>query len=159
MIRILGLLLFLGLVGCNQSNSPTAEASQPAVAPNAPATDSAPPSDPVAASPLDAPLIGSIKEIPVAFHGRWASTPERCIQGGESVLSIHGDRIDFYESRASVLSVRIVKPLEIEVDLESTGEGSTWRSVRSFALSEDERTLTDPPRQDPIHKFVRVRCD
>jgi hypothetical protein len=91
------------------------------------------------------------------FRGRWASSENRCGVAHEGSLSIYEDRIDFYESRGKVLSVTVVSPMEVELQIESTGEGQTWQQVRRFVLSEGGRTLTDIT--NARYPFSRVRCD
>jgi hypothetical protein len=110
----------------------------------------------ILASP--APGIAQHLGVPVQFQGRWASSLERCQIPHEGSLTISEDRIDFYESRGRVLFVRVISPLEVELEIESTGEGQTWRHVRRFLLSDDKRSLTDLTYQDAVHRFSRVRC-
>ena len=93
--------------------------------------------------------------VPIDFRGRWASSEAQCGVPHEGSLTISEDRIDFYESRGKVLSVNEASPLQVEVEIESTGEGQTWRHLRRFVLSQDKRTLTDTTNS----AFSRVRCD
>ena len=94
--------------------------------------------------------------VPDQFRGKWAGSLAKCNVPSESSLSIHADRVDFYESRGKVLAVQLISDLEMEVHLESLGEGKTWPSTRRFKLSEDRRSLTDVTRRD--HQAVWVRC-
>jgi hypothetical protein len=94
--------------------------------------------------------------VPDRFRGRWAGSQAKCGVSSESSLAIYADRIDFYASRGRVLAVKVVSEKEVEVELESSGEGVVWRAVRRFRLSEDGRSLTDVTRED--HQAVRVRC-
>lgn len=94
--------------------------------------------------------------IPAQFRGHWAGSPAQCGSVHEARLTIHGDRVDFYESRGRILSVKPIGALEVELEMESTGEGETWRQVRRFVLSEDKRTLTDVTYESHM---TRVRCD
>ena len=94
--------------------------------------------------------------VPKQFRGKWAGSQVKCSAPSESSLLIEADRIDFYESRGRVLAVHIVGHLEVEVELESSGEGRVWHSTRRFRLSQDGRSLTDVTRRD--HQAVRVRC-
>src|SRR5918995_549351 len=82
-------------------------------------------------------------KVPIEFQGRWAGTQAQCGVAHEASLTIHEDRIDFYESRGKVLAAVVTRPLEVELEIEATGEGQTWREVRRFTLSDDKRTLTD----------------
>ena len=94
--------------------------------------------------------------VPDQFRGKWAGSQAKCKVPSESSLSIHADRVDFYESGGKVLAVQLISDLEMEVQLESSGEGQTWRSTRRFKLSEDKRSLTDVTRRD--YQALRVRC-
>ena len=96
-------------------------------------------------------------EVPAEFRGRWAGSENQCGSAHEGSLSIYEDRIDSYEGRGRVLSVFVVSPSEVELQIESTGEGQTWQEVRRFVLSEDGRTLTDIT--NARYPFSRVRCD
>ena len=95
--------------------------------------------------------------VPTEFRGRWAGSESQCGVAHEGSLSIYEDRIDFYESRGKVLAVTVVSPMEVELQIESTGEGQTWRNVRRFVLAEDGRTLTDIT--NARYPVARVRCD
>jgi hypothetical protein len=95
--------------------------------------------------------------VPDQFRGRWAGSQAKCGVSSESSLAIYADRIDFYASRGRVLAVRVIAEKEVEVDLESSGEGQVWHSTRRFGLSQDGRSLTDLTMRD--HPTVRVRCE
>jgi hypothetical protein len=103
-------------------------------------------------------VVGAAQEptVPDDFRGAWASSRTRCGTVHEGSLSITARRVDFYESRGSVLAVRLISPLEVELDLELTGEGESRRSVRRFVLSKDKSTLTDITNSR--YPFSRVRC-
>ena len=73
-------------------------------------------------------------------------------------MVIERNRVYFYESNGAVLAVRHPTPLRIELDLELTGERSTRRDTITVELSQDQRTQTDPTRQDPKHRLSRMRC-
>ena len=94
--------------------------------------------------------------VPDRFHGKWAGSESRCARPSESTLYISENQLDFWESRGRVLSVKSGGKLEIELELELTGEGSVWRETRQFRLSEDGHTLTDVTRIK--YPFARIRC-
>jgi len=107
---------------------------------------------------LAAPIIAQGQAtVPGQFRGKWAGSQAKCHVPSESSLAIYADRIDFYESRGRVLAVKVVGERDVEVELESSGEGQVWRSTRHFRLSEDGRSLTDVTR--PEYPTVRVRCE
>jgi hypothetical protein len=107
---------------------------------------------------LAAPVIAQGQAtVPDQFRGRWAGSQAKCGVPSEASLAIYGDRIDFYESHGRVLAVKVINKREIEVELESSGEGQVRRSRLRFGLSEDGRSLTDLTRRD--YPSVRVRCE
>ena len=93
---------------------------------------------------------------PVQFQGRWASTRNQCNIPHEGRLTLYPDRVEFHESRGKILSVSSRGPLEIELNVELTGEGETSHRVLRFVLSKDGRTLTDVTNRPPV---ARVHCD
>lgn len=100
--------------------------------------------------------IAQDSKVPREFQGKWAGSQVQCRVPHEASLTIDEDRIDFYESRGKVLSAVVTRPSEVELEIEATGEGQTWREVRRFTLSDDKRTLTDVTNSR--HHFSRVRC-
>jgi hypothetical protein len=94
--------------------------------------------------------------VPDQFRGKWAGSQVKCGVPSESNLAIYADRVDFYESRGRVLSVKVVSKREIEVELESSGEGQVWRTTLRFGISEDGSSLTDLTTGN--HQTIRVRC-
>jgi hypothetical protein len=108
-------------------------------------------------SPADSVRVDKgLATVPDQFRGTWAGSQAKCGAPSESSLSISADRVDFYASRGRVLAVKITGERDVEVELESSGEGQVWRSTRRFTLSEDTRSLTDVTTQ---YHTVRVRCD
>ena len=93
-------------------------------------------------------------QIPKQFHGDWGS-PGRCGTHHDGVLTIAGDKVNFYESRGRVISVKVLSATEIEVELESTGEGETNRETRLFKLSADGKSITNVMHHGTL---TRVRC-
>lgn len=93
--------------------------------------------------------------VPESFRGIWASSSERCGTAHEGSLTITATQVDFYASRGKVMSVRVLGSRDIEVELESRGEGEVWINKRRFVLSEDGRRLTNVMNN---HELTRVRC-
>lgn len=115
----------------------------------------------VRAAGLVTALVGTVAGaqdavVPAGFQGNWAAAQSRCMTSDEGNLTVVDDGFLFYESRARVLAVRQVSRYGTEFDLESSGEGQTWRDTRRYSLSADGNTLTDQTRAAP---FVRVRCE
>ena len=109
----------------------------------------------LAASSLD-PQVNSI---PAEFQGRWVSKPDQCRAPEQGWLYVYSVRLDFREGYATVVSVRQISALEIEVDLtwrDRSKAGEDWRQVHRFTLSQDGHTLTD---ERDRNRVLRVRCD
>ena len=94
--------------------------------------------------------------IPDPFRGQWAGRQTECGRAAESSLRVTADSVNFYASRGRVLAVDVMKDREIEVLLESSGEGQVWRQTRRFKLSEDGQSLTDLTTEGHV---VRGRCN
>jgi hypothetical protein len=109
---------------------------------------------------LSLPLGAAAQEqqVPIQFQGKWAGSLQTCSSPGDGRLEIGPNTIRFYESRGKILAVRVLDPQRIELDLELTGEGETWRESRKLALSTDRRILTDVTPTNPQHHAARVRC-
>jgi hypothetical protein len=96
--------------------------------------------------------------VPMSFQGRWAASLETCQSPGDGRLDISTDSVRFFASRGKVLAVRAKDLRSVELDLELTGEGATWRLTVHFVLSEDNHMLTDVSSANPQHHLSRVRC-
>lgn len=91
--------------------------------------------------------------VPDAFRGEWASRANHCFLPHEYRLHVTERLFNFGPERNVVVSQRAITSTEWEFGLQSSGSGST----RRFALSADQRQLTDlTDRGNPI---TRVRCD
>ena len=109
---------------------------------------------------LSIPLgaVAQDQPVPTQFQGKWAGSLKTCPSPGDGRLEIGPNTIRFYESRGKVLAVRVLDPQSVELDLELTGEGETWRETRKFVLSTDKRILTDVTPAHPQYHTARVRC-
>jgi hypothetical protein len=99
-------------------------------------------------------------KIPAEFQGRWVSSPDQCEAPAHGWLYVSSLRLEFREGYATVVSVRRISDLEIEVDLtwrEQSKRAKDWRQLRHFALSQDRHTLIEGQRDRD--STVRVRCD
>jgi hypothetical protein len=94
-------------------------------------------------------------QVPSPFRGGWASSIAQCGKHHEGELAITATRVDFYASRGKVLSIRSIGPRDIEIELESTGEGVVRRNTRRFVLSDDGHSLTNVLGSTGL---TRVRC-
>ena len=103
-------------------------------------------------------VIAQDEPVPKQFRGNWAGSLAQCGTTSESSLTVYANRVRFYESRGPVHRVRGISDMEIEVELELSGEGEVWRSTLRFRLSDNERTLTILTTQPPHSEYARVRC-
>ncbi len=110
---------------------------------------------PAAASAAATPDDSSVQNvIPMQFQGLWDSGLEICsspLSDGRLLIGL--DRLDFYESSASVVVVVTRGELEMTVTAEYSGEGSVWTESRNFQLSSDLSTLTNLD-----NNTVKYRC-
>jgi hypothetical protein len=104
---------------------------------------------------LAAPAFSQETVVPEGFRGKWASSLAWCGKDHDGSLTITDRQVDFYASRGKVLSVKVLGPNEIDVELESRGEGEVWRNTRRFVLSVDGKSLTNVMSN---HQLTRVKC-
>jgi hypothetical protein len=108
-------------------------------------------------SPLIALAQGS--RVPRQFQGVWAADLKSCPNPEDDLLRISADKIDFYERTGKVVTVRVRDKWTVELDLDMTGEGDSWRETLKLTLSEDRRTLKDiNSSENPTHHYSLVRC-
>ena len=103
------------------------------------------------AVPVTMPSPSPIASIPAAFQGRWGMVPNDCDPDradNKGLMTVSGDRLTFYESRATIGSLQQVTPTTLKGTLSYTGEGQTWQKATSLTLQDAGRTLireeTDP---------------
>ena len=93
-----------------------------------------------AASPVTVECEGVVRGaepalIPAAFRGRWAPEPAACLEGSGSqqIMTITADQIGFYESVATIGTLRAQGDDRITASVDFSGEGMRW--TRDMALS------------------------
>lgn len=95
-------------------------------------------------------------QIPENFHGEFRSSPSACgTDADDSVLVVSGDRLSFWENLATPQSIVLKGPNELRVSLLNEGEGETWNTEVSMALSQNGSVLTI---RENDFSFDRVRC-
>ena len=97
-------------------------------------------------------------KIPAALQGRWGLTPGDCTStrgDAKGLLTITGDLLRFYESRA-------VPSGQIEADEDSisgtfsfTGEGQTWSKNQSLQLQKQALVRTET---NPTASYTYAKC-
>ena len=105
-----------------------------------------------------APGIAATPSIPKNFQARWSSALKWCNVDDDGSLTIYANRIAFFDSHAKVLNVRVLSPLEVELDLKISGEGETWRATQRFTLSSDQKALIGPTDKNFVNGITRFRC-
>jgi hypothetical protein len=108
---------------------------------------------------LQTPAFARVSEIPTQFRGIWAASSESCPMPEDDLLKISAAGVDFYERTGKVVAVRVLDKLHVELELEMSGEGDTWRERLRLTLSKDLHTLTDiNSSENPKYHYSRVRC-
>jgi hypothetical protein len=108
---------------------------------------------------VQTPAIAQGEVIPNQFLGVWAASSRSCPMPEDDILKISAGRVDFYERTGKVVALHALDSLHIELELEMSGEGDTWRERLKLTLSKDLRTLTDiESSEKPNYHYSRVRC-
>ena len=103
----------------------------------------APDNEAVAAPVTNASAGGTAAAIPAAFHGRWGMVPADCTStrgDAKGLLTIDGESLRFYESRAIPRNIALNGPNEWRADLAYSGEGQTWSEITTVTLLNDAKT-------------------
>ena len=86
------------------------------------------------AAPAPAPVPNAtatptVTAIPAAMRGRWGLVAADCAPGSDvakGLMEVGAKTLTFYESRASLKSVRTAEPGRIRGDFAFSGEGQDW---------------------------------
>ena len=87
-----------------------------------------------------------VEPMPPALHGRWGLTPADCEPGrsdAKGLLTIAGDGLRFYESRAAVQRIVSQETDQIHATFDFTGEGREWRKGMMLDLDDGELVRRD----------------
>jgi hypothetical protein len=108
---------------------------------------------------VQTPAFAQRDVIPDQFLGVWAASSKSCPMPEDDLLRIGAGRVDFHERTGKVVAVHALGELRVELELEMSGEGDTWRETLKLTLSRDRRTLTDiESSEKPKYHYSRVRC-
>ena len=107
-----------------------------------------------------APAVPAGTMIPAAFHGRWGMGEGDCTStrgDAKGLITVAGDAITFYESRARLTRVTQDAPENFTGEFAFTGEGQTWAKAQNLKLTGSSNTLirTDT---EPSASFSYQRC-
>ncbi len=94
------------------------------------------------AAPPQPPQV-KLASIPKQFWGNWTQHPELCGQEGadDSVLDVAPKAVRFREVAGDVESVVIQNPMTIDITASFTGQGESWQSTTTYALSGSRQEL------------------
>lgn len=96
--------------------------------------------------------------IPSALHGRWGLTPADCTStkgDAKGLLVIDGERLQFYESRATPVANVKSAANSFSGDFAFTGEGQSWTRFQTLALQGEKLVRTE---SSPMASFTYARC-
>jgi hypothetical protein len=145
----LALALLLAACGSGREEAPAPEPTPAATERDVVPTATIPPPplapDPAPTNQTTTTIPGArgerMQAMPVAMHGVWAGEGTRCARSSDLRLEIAGDRLTFYESVAKPVAITRGEGSSIDVQLELSGEGDTWRERQTFTLSGDGQRL------------------
>ena len=130
-------LAALPLAACDSSSEPATEtASDDAAAPD---VEGPAPTPTPAAEETSEPTA-----IPAALRGRWGLTEADCEPGradAEGLLTISGDKLEFYESVGTLDGIDESSGSRIRADFDFTGEGMTWERDIVLDAQDGGKTL------------------
>lgn len=103
-------------------------------------SDGEPADDPDAgAAPMPAPT----DQIPAAFHGQWAGSPDACTTDGSlEILSI--DATGMHQAEGEMLVTRLTRSdnaARITIEARNSGGGEEWTSTEELTLSPDGKAI------------------
>ena len=114
---------------------------------------------PLGNSSVDPSPGATATRFPAAFQGRWGMVPNDCDPSrddAKGLMVVEPAIVRFYESRATLASVRATGKDGLAVRLSFTGEGQSWTSDQRFTLLADGKTLAvEETRPDNSLRYSR----
>ncbi len=96
--------------------------------------------------------------VPPAFLGEWRYEVKDCRNDADdSKMFIRPNRLEFYASEGSILSVKIHSAREVSITARLSGEGETSDEVVRLRMSADGRSIADVSDGE-VEPFTRKRC-
>lgn len=95
--------------------------------------------------------------IPASMQGRWGMVPADCTStrgDAKGLLTITGDTLQFYESRAKLARVLGSSPEKLTAEFAFAGEGQSWAKTETLALAGDDTLI----RTEDGREFRYTRC-
>lgn len=157
----LAFLPLLALAACQAS--PQADATDQANAENqlnAPIreVETLPPDETVIPDQSNAMDEPAAAGIPESMQGRWGLVPADCTStrgDNKGLLTITGDMLRFYESRAKLVKMVGSWPEKLTAEFAFTGEGQNWTRTETLALTGSSNTLV---RSEEGAELRYTRC-
>ncbi|WP_198159807.1 MULTISPECIES: hypothetical protein [Sphingomonas] len=144
MTRLL-ILPLLALAAC-QANAPDNSANDAVAANQAEApvkeVETLPPDETVVEPENEAEAPAAA--IPESMQGRWGLVPADCTStrgDAKGLLTITGDTLQFYESRAKLAKIVGNWPEKLKAEFAFTGEGQSWTRTETLSLTNSSNTL------------------
>ncbi|MBA2919918.1 hypothetical protein GON01_07615 [Sphingomonas sp. MAH-20] len=78
------------------------------------------------------------------MQGRWGLVPADCTStrgDAKGLLTITGDTLQFYESRAKLAKIVGNWPEKLKAEFAFTGEGQSWTRTETLSLTNSSNTL------------------
>lgn len=126
-------MLALGLAACSKEPASPTEQSTETTVPEASATA------PAANEPTAVPTA-----IPAVLQGRWGIVDADCTStkgDAKGLLTIDADSLTFYESAATLGTIRSGSSTALKADFAFTGEGQSWNLDVALSSPDDGKTL------------------
>ena len=92
----------------------------------------------------DATETGGEIQIPAALRGRWGLVPADCTStrgDAKGLIAVDAETIKFYESRATLGTVKEVRESRVLASFNFTGEGQEWTVDEELDLQGDGQVL------------------
>ncbi|WP_374335947.1 hypothetical protein [Leeia sp.] len=99
--------------------------------------------------------------LPKAFQGKWAPTAAGC-KVPMQVIALQGSSLQGGDGGGEVMSLTIISPRQVQVQMKMSGGGSEWEEKQSFFLSHDGKSLLwlsvlDKPMDSEWSTLVRCK--
>lgn len=156
--RLMALLVVAGAAACRPDASDQNIIIDNNVAANAD-IDVLPPDESSIANVENA-AASAATAIPAAFHGRWGMVEGDCTStrgDAKGLITVSGDTITFYESRARLTRVTQNAPENFTGEFAFTGEGQNWTKSQNLKLTGSSNTLVRT-ETEPSASFTYRRC-
>lgn len=99
--------------------------------------------------------------LPKAFQGKWAPTAAAC-KVPMQVINLQGSSLQGGDGSGEVLSLTVISPRQVQVQMKMSGGGSEWEEKQGFFLSHDGKSLLwlsvlDKPMDSEWSTLVRCK--